>query len=134
MLKRVQAIGVPSSVGSIGLAIAVAITYFLAARLSLALLTEPDGVAVFWPAAGISAGMLIAFGPRARWPVAVGVMVATILANLLGDRNLGAAVVFALCNSGEAILTAWLINHHSRSRFSLGSVRYLDKARFGFYR
>ena len=32
--------------------IAVAGAYFLAARLSLALLTKPDGVAVFWPAAG----------------------------------------------------------------------------------
>ena len=39
-----------------GLATAVAIAYFLAARLSLDLLTKPDGVAVFWPAAGISAG------------------------------------------------------------------------------
>jgi PAS domain S-box-containing protein len=49
-------------------------------------------------------------------------MVATVLANLLGDRNLGAAVVFALCNSGEAVLIAWLINHHFRSRLSLGSI------------
>ena len=87
MLKRVQAIGFPSWVGSIGLAIAVAITYFLAARLSLALLTEPDGVAVFWPAAGIASGLLIALGPGARLPVAVGVMAATVTANLLGDRN-----------------------------------------------
>jgi hypothetical protein len=53
---------------------AVGITYFFGARLSLALLTT-DGVAVFWPAAGISAGLLIALGSRARIPVAVGVMV-----------------------------------------------------------
>src|SRR5277367_3650383 len=64
------------------LAIAVGFAYFMAARLSLALLTKPDGVAVFWPAAGISAGVLIAFGPGARWPVAAGAMAATILANL----------------------------------------------------
>ena len=43
-------------VGSIGLAVAVGITYFAAARLSLALLANPEGVAVFWPAAGVSAG------------------------------------------------------------------------------
>ena len=74
MLKRVQAIGSPSWVGSIGLTIAVAVTYFLAARLSLALLTEPDGVAVFWPAAGVSSGILIALGRHVRWPVAIGVL------------------------------------------------------------
>ena len=45
----------PPWVISACLAVAVAISYFLAARLSLALLTKPDGVAVFWPAAGVSA-------------------------------------------------------------------------------
>src|SRR5262245_14860756 len=106
-----------------GLAIAVAFAYFLAARLSLALLTRPDGVAVFWPAAGVSAGVLTAFGPRIRWPVATGVMAATVTANALGDRNLGSAVVFALCNAGEALLIGWLIQHHFGSRLRLGSVR-----------
>src|SRR6202161_4907445 len=73
---------------SIGLAVAVGIVYFLSARLSLALLTKPEGVAVFWPAAGVSAGVLIALGSRARWPVVFGTMAATIAANLLGDRSL----------------------------------------------
>ena len=123
MLKRVQAIGYPSWVGSIGLTIAVAVTYFLAARLSLALLTEPDGVAVFWPAAGIASGLLIALGPGARLPVAVGVMAATVTANLLGDRNVGSAIVFALCNAGEAMIIAWLIEYHFGSVFSLDSSR-----------
>jgi hypothetical protein len=50
-------------VGLIGLATAVGISYFLAARLSLALLTKPEGVAVFWPASGVAAGVLIALGP-----------------------------------------------------------------------
>jgi uncharacterized membrane protein YhhN len=47
------------SVGSITLAVAVGIAYFLSARLSLFLLTQPDGVAVFWPAAGVASGVLI---------------------------------------------------------------------------
>lgn len=51
---------------SLGLALALGITYFVAARLSLGLLTEPDGVAVFWPAAGISSGVLIALGRGCR--------------------------------------------------------------------
>ena len=53
----------------IGLAAAVAVGYFLAARLGLALLTTPDGVAVFWPAAGLAAGTMIALGQchGSRW-------------------------------------------------------------------
>ena len=123
MLKRIQAIGSPWWVGSIGLTIAVAVTYFLAARLSLALLTEPDGVAVFWPAAGIAAGLLIALGRGAQLPVALGVMAATVTANLMGDRNFGAAIFFALCNAGEATIIAWLIELNFGSGFSLDTPR-----------
>ena len=34
-------------------------------------------------------------------------MVATIVANLLGDRTLLSSLALALCNAGEALLTAW---------------------------
>ena len=71
----------PQWVGAVTLAVAVAIAYFLAARLSLFLLTEPDGVAVFWPAAGVSSGLLIALGREVRWPVAVGTIAATIVSH-----------------------------------------------------
>jgi signal transduction histidine kinase len=108
---------------SIGLAVAVGIVYFEAARLSLALLTRPEGVAVFWPAAGISAGVLIALGSRALWPVVFGTMAATIAANLLGDRNLWSAIIFAMCNAGEAVLTAWLIERNFGSDFRLSKPR-----------
>jgi len=108
---------------SIGLAIAVGIVYFLAARLSLSLLTKPDGVAVFWPASGVAAGVLIALGPRTKWPVAIGAAAATIAANLLGDRSFAGAVTFALCNAGEAMLTAGLIERQFGSGFALHGVR-----------
>jgi signal transduction histidine kinase len=110
-------------VGAIGLAAAVGVAYFLAARLSLALLTKPEGVAVFWPAAGIAAGVLIALGPRARWPVVAGTMAATIVANLFGDRNIGSAVLFAVCNAGEAVLAAWFIERYFGPGFRLGRLR-----------
>ena len=108
---------------SIALAIAVGIVYFLAARLSLSLLTKPDGVAVFWPASGVAAGVLIALGPRTKWPVAIGAAAATIAANLLGDRSFAGAVTFALCNAGEAMLTAGLIERQFGSGFALHGVR-----------
>src|SRR5271157_5533387 len=60
--------------------VAVAIAYFLSARLSLALLEKPDGVAAFWPAAGVASGVLIVAGSAARWPLILGVMAATMVA------------------------------------------------------
>jgi PAS domain S-box-containing protein len=101
----------------------VGIAYFFAARLSLALLAEPDGVARFWPAAGVSSGVLIALGRDARLPVAGGVMVATVVANLMGDRNVWSATAFAFCNAGEAMLAAWLIEHYFGSPFGLDRLR-----------
>src|SRR5208283_837666 len=110
-------------VSSIVLAIALGVAYFLAARLSLALLTKPDGVAVFWPAAGVAAGVLIAIGPRARWPVVAGAMAATIVANLLGDRSIWSATVFAVCNAGEAVIVAGLIERYFGQNFGLDTLR-----------
>ena len=52
--------------GTIGFAVAVGVAYFVAAQLGLALRAKPGGVAVFWPAAGIAIGALIALGPKAR--------------------------------------------------------------------
>jgi PAS domain S-box-containing protein len=125
---RVQAQGSDAAdqtrqwMSSLWLAVVVGIAYFLAAKLSLSLLT-PNGVAVFWPAAGIAAGALIALGPSARLAVVVGTMVATIVANLLGDRNLWSATVFALCNGGEALLAAGLIERYFGSGFNLNNLR-----------
>lgn len=103
--------------------VAVAIAYFLAARLSLALLEKPDGVAVFWPAAGVATGVLIGLGSAARWPVALGVMAATIGANLLGDRNIWSSAFFAVANAGEAVLVASLIERFHGAPFELNELR-----------
>src|SRR5262249_38599561 len=105
----------------IKLTVVVGVAYFLAARLSLHLLTKP-GVAVFWPAAGISAGTLIALGRHARWPVALGTIAATVTANLLGDRNVWSSSYFALCDAGEALLVAWMIQRYFGPNFDLGRL------------
>ena len=108
--------------GSVVLAIAVGIAFFLASRLALTMLTKPDGVAVFWPAAGIAAGVLIALGPSARLPVAVGTIIASVPANLLSDHTIWTSIIFALCNAGEAMFVAGLIERYFGSAFSLGRL------------
>ncbi len=108
----------------IWLAVVVGCVYTLSAKMSLSLLT-PEGVAVFWPAAGVAAGTLIACGPNARWAVAAGTMIATIVANLLGDRNLLSSVVFALCNAAEALLAAGIIERYFNKPFSLDRLGHV---------
>jgi signal transduction histidine kinase len=105
------------------LAAAVCCSYFLAARLSLGLLLQPDGVAVFWPAAGVSSGTMIAFGRQTRLPVAAAVMAATVAANLMGDRNLWAALSFAVCNTVEALIAAAIIRHYFSAGFNLDRLQ-----------
>jgi hypothetical protein len=58
-----------------------------------------------------------------RVPVTLGVVAASTLASLLGDRNLAAGLVFALCNAAEALLVAWLIKRHFGENFRLESLR-----------
>jgi len=111
--------------GLLGLALAVGVTYFVGAWLSLGLVTVPDGVAVFWPAAGISSGILIALGRGARLSVTIGTMAATIAANLLGDRNLLASVSFAVCNAAEALIIAGLIERYVGANFTLDRLRHV---------
>jgi len=110
---------------SLGLAFAVGIAYFIAARLSLGLVREPDGVAVFWPAAGIASGILVALGRGARLPVTIGTMAATIAANLLGDRNFASSIIFAFCNAAEALMTAGLIERYFGASFTLDRFRHV---------
>src|SRR5262245_17811010 len=83
--SRVSSLSFPEGrpwMAHIGLAIVVGVTYFFAAQMSLILLTKPDGVAVFWPAAGISAGTMLALGASVRLPVTVGVVTASVAASL----------------------------------------------------
>src|SRR5262245_47786861 len=108
------------SVFGLGSAVGVACAYFLAARLGLALLT--DDVAVFWPASGIAVGILVMLGRRARASVVIGVIAATVLANLMGDRSLWTSVLKGFCNAGEAVLTAWLIEQWFGRAFVLDDV------------
>jgi PAS domain S-box-containing protein len=109
--------------GRVGLFIAVGVGYFLAAQLGLALLTTAERVAVFWPASGIAVGILLALGPWACWPVAAGVIAATLAANLIGDRTVWSALAFGLCNAGEALLAMWLIERWFGPAFNLDTLR-----------
>lgn len=109
-------------------ALAIGAAYFLAARLGLSLLLAPSDLAVFWPAAGVAAGILIAFGRRALPAVIIGVLIGTVAANLLSDRSLTTSVFKGFCNAGEAVLVAWLLERWFGPAFAFSDLRRV----FGF--
>ena len=102
---------------------AIAIAYFLAAELGLALLSAPSDVAVFWPASGLAAGILIILGRGARPALVIGVVIGTIAANLMSDRSLLTSSLKGFCNAGEAVLVAWLLEKWFGQTFSLSDLR-----------
>ena len=113
---------------AVGLASGLAIAYYLAAQLGLALQAQPSDVAVFWPASGLAAGVLIVASKRSYPALLVGVVVGTVAANILNDRTLLTSLLKGLCNAGEAALVALLIEKWFGLRFAFGDIRQV----FGF--
>jgi PAS domain S-box-containing protein len=111
-----------SWLNGVGVFVVVGIAYFLAARVGV-VLGVSQGVPIFWPAAGIAVGAFITLGPNARLPVAVAVVAANIASGVLIGRSLSLTITFAFFNTGEALLTAWLIERWFGRAFTLETVR-----------
>ena len=109
--------------GGTAVAAAVGVVYYLAGRLGVGLVLKPEGVAVFWPAAGISSGVLIALGRWARWPVAAGVILATVVVHVAIIDPLWAGVAWGVSNAAEALITAGLIEYYFGEDFALDRLR-----------
>ena len=107
----------------IGLAVAIGLAYFLAAFLSYHLALQPEGLAVFWPASGVSSGLLIALGSRARWPVVSGVIVAVVADHLIMGDPIRVGIAFALSDAAETLIIAGLIERYFGAEFSLDRLR-----------
>src|SRR5215471_4813911 len=103
--------------------LAIALAYFLAAQLGLSLLAKPSEVAVFWPASGIAAAILIVGGRRVGVALVVGVVVGTVAANLMSERSPPTSVLKGLCNAGEAVLLAWLLHRWFGRPFTFCDLR-----------
>jgi integral membrane sensor domain MASE1 len=108
------------------LAAAIGIAYLAAAWLGLAFLAKSENiVAVYWPAAGFAAGVLIILGPSWRLSVAAGVIAATIAAHLIAHRHVWEAPAFGVCNAAEVLIVAWLIERWFGRGFKLGDLPHV---------
>src|SRR5690349_7780206 len=82
---------------------------FVLGLLSVHLTPPHAEVAGWWPAAGVSVGLL-AVAPRRSWPLlVVGLVVFTGAANLVGGRGLDLSTGFALSNAAEAVVGAYVL-------------------------
>ena len=109
--------------GTLGLAATIGIAYFAATRLGLALRAQPEGVAFFWPAAGIAVGALVVLGPSAWLPGAIAVASASAASSLLLGRNIWLTFIFALVNVAQALVTPWLIERWFGRAIKLEDLR-----------
>jgi len=109
----------------VALAAAVGAAYFLVAQVTmLGAAFQPDKSTLFWPAAGISSGALIALGPRRRWPAVAGILAAEAAAAHVSWNDPLITAALALWNPVEALTVAWLV-----ARYFGGTDFALDRAR-----
>ncbi len=97
------------------------LVYALLGWVSLKLLSEREGVAVFWPASGFAAGLATILSPPARWPIALAVATATLAANLTERASIPLISIFAMCNAAECLLFVTFFRFLDRSRSQLES-------------
>jgi PAS domain S-box-containing protein len=122
---RIPALAAGGWAATLGTTGGLAIAYFLAARLGLALLYAPSDLAVFWPASGIAAGTVIALGRRDFPALVIGVVVGTVAASLMSDRNLLTSLFNGFWNAGEALLVVWLLERWFGQSFTFGDLPHV---------
>ena len=118
-----SAFAVTGWIAALGAAAAVAVAYYLAARLGLALLSPPSDVAVFWPASGMAAGIFVLSKRRFRPAIVVGVIAGTVAANLMSDRHVWTSLLKGLCNAAEAAIVAGLIERWFGRTFAFDDLQ-----------
>ena len=77
----------------------IALLYFVAARLSLALAIPPGYATAVWPPSGIALAAALIFGSRV-WP---GIWLGAALANITVEASFVAAALIASGNTLEAL-------------------------------
>ena len=93
-----------------------AIAYWISVRLGLLLVAHPEGIATIWPASGLGLGILL-LSPKHKWWKLLAVIFATNAAgNWSGGNSITVSLGFALANTVEPLLCAWVLIYLCKSK------------------
>jgi len=96
-------------VWDLGRAGVVALGYFLSAKVGLAFVVQPEGLAAVWPPSGFLLAVLV-LSPQRAWAVILGgVLCSNTVANLTAGLSLTISLGFSLANCAESMTAAWLL-------------------------
>lgn len=98
------------------------VAIFLAAVSGVLFMPAETGVAIWWPAAGLSVAFVL-LQPRSRIAAAIVlVLVVTTVANAIAGRPLAVSLAFGVANTAEVAVVVALLGSATR-RFELSTVR-----------
>src|SRR5215468_206036 len=86
--------------------IGIGLTYFVLAKIGLALALIHPSASTIWPPTGFALAAVVLWGYRV-WPA---IFLAALMANVTAAGSIGTAILIATGNSLEALVGAALIN------------------------
>ena len=104
-------------------ALLVAVGYYLAARLGLALTLQPHPISTLWPPNALLMAALLLTQPRAWWVLLAAALPAHLLAELQGGVPLAMVLGWYASNCSEALIGAGLVRLFVPCPLRLDSLR-----------
>ena len=103
--------------------IGIGLTYFVLAKIGLALALIHPSASTIWPPTGFALSAIVLWGYRA-WPA---IFLAAIIANVTAAGSIGTAISIATGNSLEALVGGVLINVWSNGRDTFSNSNTVAK-------
>ncbi len=103
-----------AAVRRIATAVALAVAYFVSAKLGLRLAFLNASATAVWPPTGIALAAFLIFGVR-MWPA---VFIAALVANLTTAGSIATSLGIASGNTLEGVLGAYLVTRFARGRYA----------------
>ncbi|MBI5945412.1 MAG: diguanylate cyclase [Chloroflexi bacterium] len=113
----------PLNAGLWGRLAIIAIVYWAAVRLGLMFVAQPEGIAAVWPASGLALAVLLLY-PKNQWAgLLAAIFVVNAAGNWSGGNTITVSLGFALANTVEPFLGAWVLTSLCGPKVSFGSIR-----------
>ncbi len=98
---------------------------FVLTSAAIGLRLQTDGIALFWPAAGVAAGLVLVTRGADRHAVIVGTVLALAIGNISQGRSLVTSAIFMSGNVAEALLLVWSLERKVKEAVRLDKPQNL---------